>query len=604
MSSRYVAEPTSRPRVARRRLLAGAGAASTALWLAACGGQQPAGGGSGPAGGAPAAGVVAGGTAVAGEQAKPGGTLKVAVSWDIDSLDPLTTKKFTTWNIAAFTYSRLVKFKTGVGQFSDGSIEGDIASRWEQPDETTVIMKVRDGMKLDPRAPTNGRALTAEDVVLSWERFAADAVFKGDLSNAANKDAPITSLRATDASTIEIKTAFPDAILLPVLGFGYNFWIVPKEGLTGGFDPKTEARGSGPWLLERYQPSVGFNFKKNPNWYEAPARPLADGIDLPIIVDAAQAVAQFKARNVFAEAVAPTDILATHKEAKDTRITLTAPGTGSHQVGFSWRPNSPFHDVRVRRALSMLIDRDTMLETFNDIKSYQTAGINMKGYWSIPYGAGNGPFWLDPKDPKFGPHAANLKYNVEEAKNLLTAAGYPNGIEFPISFITSGEYGREWGQRNEAIMAMWAKGGVRARANVVDYTSVFAPQILRSKGNFDGVATFSNGGRSDPGLFLAVFLSSSGANNLVGTTFPELDQLVLKQRRELDRQKRIAQFHDIQRYCAEHMPLIPQGGHTETPALSWNGLRGPEQYFQWAGNVSSSGAELYPFYWLDDSLRR
>jgi ABC-type transport system substrate-binding protein len=251
----------------------------------------------------------------------------------------------------------------------------------------------------------------------------------------------------------------------------------------------------------------------------------------------------------------------------------------------------------------MLLDRDTFLEIFNDIKSYQSAGIDLKGYWSIPYGAGNGPFWLDPKDPKFGPSAKYLKYDVAEAKKLLDAAGFDDGIEFPISFITSSEYGRDWGQRAETIMAMWAKGGVRAKANAVDYTSVWSPQYLRSHGDYDGVATFSNGGRPDPGLFAQVFLSSTGANNLVDTNFPELDRMVVQQRRELDRNKRIELFHEIQRYCAENMPLIPQNGHTETPALTWDGLRGPGQYFQWPGNTSSSGSELYPYYWLDDSLR-
>ena len=605
MKGRYQPRSANRDALSRRRFLAGAGAAGgSALWLAACGGDGKSGTTTGATGGTPAAGVVSGATATAGEQAKPGGTLKIAVSYDVDSFDPLTTKKFTTWNIAAFTYSRLVKFKTGMGGFADGSVVPDAMAKWEQPDETTLLMTLREGMKLDQRPPTGGRTLTVEDVVLSWQHFEKDAVFKSDLSNAANKEAPIVSFRGIDSKTIEIKTAFPDAILLPVLGFGYDFWIVPKEALTGGFDAKTEIRGTGPWVLDRYQPSVGFGFKKNPNYYDAPQYPLADAVDLPIIVDAAQAISQFKAKNVYAGAVPATDILSVHKDLKDTRVALDAPGTGSHQIGVSWRPNSPFRDVRVRQALSMLIDRDTFLEVFSDVKSYQAAGVNMRGYWSIPYGAGNGPFWLDPKDAKFGPSAKYLKHDVAEAKKLLTAAGYPDGLEFPLTFITSAEYGRDWGQRAEAIQSMWAKGGVRARANPVDYTAVWAPQYLRSHGNFDGVGTYSNGGRPDPGLFVQVFLSSAGANNLVANNFPELDQMIVRQRRELDRNKRIALFHDIQRYCAENMPLIPQAGHTETPTLSWSGLRGPGQVFDWPGNTSSSGIELYPYYWLDDSLRR
>jgi hypothetical protein len=73
------------------------------------------------------------------------------------------------------------------------------------------------------------------------------------------------------------------------------------------------------------------------------------------------------------------------------------------------------------------------------------------------------------------------------------------------------------------------------------------------------------------------------------------------QQRELDTVRRIAIHHDIQRRFAEWMPAIPQGGHTEEPSLAWDGLRGPDQHFIWPGG--DLGAEAYPAYWLDTSLR-
>jgi peptide/nickel transport system substrate-binding protein len=584
----------------RRRLLRGAvaaGAGVGALMLAACGGdEEESSGGQVEVGG--------GAKTTDTEAAKPGGTLRYVLPYDVDTLDPIRTKSFRTQVVGSYAYSRLLKYKHAKGEPATGEVEADAIVKWEQPDPLTLIMTLRDNMKLDQRPPTNGRALTTEDLVLSWEKYQADNVYKTDLSNAASKDAPVTSFKALDEKRIEIKSAFPDAQLIPVLAFAFEVWILPKEAFAGGFDPATTMRGSGAWTLERYQPSVGWSFKKNPNYYDAPQYPLADGIEIPIITDTAQAEAQFKARNVWWGAVPVTDILTVHNGLKDqTRVDLEPPLVTGPSISFSWRENSPFRDKRVRQALSMLIDRDTFIEVFNDLKSFQSAGVKMQSYWTAPYGAGYGPFWLDPKSSEFGPSANNYKLNIDEAKKLLTAAGFPNGLETTMTWAAGSTYGRDWDQRAETLMAMLSRGGVKVNANPVDYSAVWIPQYLRKQGDFDGLAMYPNGGRGDPGQWLGVFLSSAGANNQAGKMFPELDALINKQRQELDRQKRIAVFHDIQRWCAENMPVCPQGGHTDSPSLSWKGLRGPDIYSGWAGNQYSVGVELFPYYWIEDSLR-
>jgi peptide/nickel transport system substrate-binding protein len=470
-----------------------------------------------------------------------------------------------------------------------------------------IAFSLRQGMKFDQRPPTNGRPLTAADVVASWEKFTAEAVYRTDIVNAASKTAPVLSLTATDPSTISLTLAFPDAQLLPSLNFWGGLWILPKEAHGGGLDPKTDMRGSGPWTLEKYTPSVGFSLKKNPNYYAAPQYPLMDGVELPIISDTAQAEAQFKAKNViwgeFNSTVVPvTDILSIQSGVKDTRIDLGAPDVTGPSISFSWREGQPFKDERVRQAISMLIDRDTFIEVFYDLKNFQAAGVKMRGYWLAPYGAGYGPFWLDPKDAKFGASAKYLTYDVGEAKKLLAAAGHPNGFETTMTFVAGTTYGADWPQRAEALASMLAKGGIKASLNPIDYTSVWVPQYLRAHGDFDGMAMYPNGARGDPGQWLFVFLHSAGANNQAGTNFPDLDALIEKQRRELDRDKRIEIFHDIQRYCTAHMVIAPQGGHTESPALSWKGLHGPDEYHPWPGN-QSFGVELVPYFWTDDTLR-
>lgn len=594
-----VRRSVQQPRLHRRRLISGVGATWLgvgAAMLVGCDrsssdGERTAAGASGtPASITPAV------------QAKPGGILRARSGFDIDTFGPLTAKSSGTNVIEAYTYSRLLKFRTGQDIFADGTVVPDAVARWEQPDDMTLVLHLRDGVLFDQRPPTNSRGVVADDVVLSWEKIAAESTYKADLANSASKDAPIVSLTATDPRTVEVKTAFVDAQLLPVLASSLDLWVLPKEAFTGGFDPATTMRGSGAWTLKRYQPSVGFGFRKNPNYCDAPQLPLMDGVDLPIITDAAQAGAQFRATNAIwgeygAEVIPASDVLAFHRDIKDTRIDLGSPSAGGPTLSFSWRENSPYRDVRVRRAISMLIDRDTLIEVFNDVSSFQAANVPMRSYWNTPIGAGYGPYWLDPKSDAFGRNAAYLKQDVAEAKKLLAAAGYPDGFDTPFTFVAGTRYGADWGQRAEALMAMLTEGGIRCAAYAVDYSAVWIPQYLREQGNFDGLAMYPDGPRADPGQWVQVFLSSAGANSQV-KNFPALDALIVRQRQEFDVASRHRKFHEIQRFCAEMMPTVPQSGDTEMPLLTLNGLHGPGEYYQWA-----AAAELLPYFWLDDTLR-
>jgi ABC-type transport system substrate-binding protein len=211
---------------------------------------------------------------------------------------------------------------------------------------------------------------------------------------------------------------------------------------------------------------------------------------------------------------------------------------------------------------------------------------------------------LDPQDEKkFGSSSQYLKLNVAEAKKLLSAAGLSSSTQIPLTTLSGTQYGRDWSQRGEALAAMLAKGDVSVKINAIDYSSVWIPSYLRSHGDFDGIAMYPNGTRADPGQWLSVFLHSAGANNQTDINFPELDAMIEKQGRELDRIKRIALFHDIQRYLTENMVTVPQGGDADAVGLSWNGLNGPGSVSIWAGNTYSVGSETYPLYWIDQKLR-
>src|SRR5262249_52300433 len=186
-------------------------------------------------------------------QAVPGGVFQGYTTADVTNLDPLTSPSFTANALGAWYYSRLMRFKTGyLDKPATGEVEGDLAETLEQPDPTRVILKLRQNAAWDERAPTNKRSVDAEDVAFSWKRFEGGSIARQNVANSQNPSAPIESVEALDKQTVSIKLAFPFAPIGSILAFTRNFEVLPREA-DGGFDARTEARGSGAWILTDYQ---------------------------------------------------------------------------------------------------------------------------------------------------------------------------------------------------------------------------------------------------------------------------------------------------------------------------------------------------------------
>ena len=102
---------------------------------------------------------------------------------DVPSFDPLALNSITTQTqIAAYTYPRLMKFAPAPGP-PKGAVDGDLVETYEiSPDRLLVTLRLRQGLKWEGKAPTNGRAIDAADVVFSWNKFARFSPFRGELA--------------------------------------------------------------------------------------------------------------------------------------------------------------------------------------------------------------------------------------------------------------------------------------------------------------------------------------------------------------------------------------------------------------------------------------
>jgi ABC-type transport system substrate-binding protein len=159
-------------RISRRRALAATSAgALSAAFLAACGSDDDGGSSSG---GKDSSGLIASPEDTT-SQAKTGGTIKDFYTAELTDMDALRWNTASTVNlISVFAYPRMLKFTiVKAPETNDGSmVEGETAASYEvSPDKLTVTMKLRQGMKWDSRAPTNGRVIDTDDVLFSWKKF-------------------------------------------------------------------------------------------------------------------------------------------------------------------------------------------------------------------------------------------------------------------------------------------------------------------------------------------------------------------------------------------------------------------------------------------------
>jgi ABC-type transport system substrate-binding protein len=274
------------------------------------------------------------------------------------------------------------------------------------------------------KAPTSNREIDVQDVLFSWDRFSRLGQQRGILSYNAETapDAPIDSISAPDRNTIVFKLRKENAAILPLLAQGIGFFIMPREA-DGGFNPRGEIRGYGPYLLEEHLPSARFVWRKNPD-YHVKDRPFIDRIEKPIIPEYASRLSQFRAGNIYTSVVTPEDVIQTKKDLPDLLLRqATSWQTGLQAyLRYGYEGNSPFKDQRVRQALAMLIDRPSYVDAVTNRDRFVAEGMPLEVRFQNMVPTGYEEAWLDPTDEKkFGSEAKYYKFDVAEAKKLLTA---------------------------------------------------------------------------------------------------------------------------------------------------------------------------------------
>ncbi|MPZ97824.1 MAG: hypothetical protein GEU80_00580 [Dehalococcoidia bacterium] len=611
-----------RHRLGRRALIRGGGVGIAGLAGAAligCGDDEEAppagdgGGGTGPASTSTAmattppdtSGILSSRQPTADFQ--PGGIYQGDETVDPESLDPLSATSFTTAFVSRWAYPQLMQFVPGITEPATGEVEGQLAETHEYADETTLILHLRTDAKWDERDPTNSRPVDAEDVVFSWQKFEAQSNSRQSLANAANENAAILGMEAVDEQTVRVTTAYPYGPLLASLAYSRWLQIMPVES-DGGFDPRADIRGAGPWMLARYDRSVRFEWRKNPNFW-LKDRPYLDGFDLPIIGEYAQRLAQFRAGNIYHGVVRQEDIISVKEEFPQLEVLQAEFSRSAWQLYFGLREGSPFRDERVRRAVSMLIDRPLIIDTFLNTDRFEEAGWPTSIRWpGVGVAAGYDAWWIDPQGEGLGEGAAAFQFNPDEAAKLIDAAVGGGPLAAPLHYVATSQYGTTFPRVGEAYAGLFNESGLLdLEVTNPDYLTEYLPNIYYGKGDFDGIAWGASTTYPVPIQHLFDYYHSTGARQKVAFNDDAstidgqaaADGLIEQALRSLDFEEQVELVKQFQVENASRMPMVvsPYPGATPGFSLHWPWAENFGAYRDYLEQPEQTG---WTYYWINE----
>ena len=362
----------------------------------------------------------------------PTGTLRAtAPSWQ-ETLDPNLQ---TTFEYAL--YEHLIGIDTA------GNFIPELAESWSVSKDGLVwTYKIRKGVKFH-----NGDDLTAADVKFSLERI----MRTGSMSPwKPEYSATIAHIETPDNYTVEIYCTKVNYM------FYTSIWgcpIVPKKYIDEKGDAYFNAHpiGSAPWKFVRLTPGVRIEFEAVPDhWRITPA---FAKLIVTLVPEPSTALAALRQGETDIVAVNLDDALKVKKEGYELRV-LGRPTSPVICMLGTWATKGPLSDLRVRKALSLAINRQEIANTFFNGLA-EPGGV----IWTAPSSWGYDPAWTT---------SSYFKYDPAAAKALLAEAGYPGKFENPVITIYSHPTNAWLPDLHLIMSGYWEAIGVKTKVVPID----------------------------------------------------------------------------------------------------------------------------------------
>lgn len=428
-----------------------------------------------------------------------GGTLNWAAGSPVlANLDYTQSASAMVHQVSAQVYSQL----THIGREPDDRNSPhihypELATSWEISDPLRMVFTLREGVTFHDRDPVNGRPLLAEDIKYAFE-FARDS----PTSRHGGTLEAIESIETPDDHTLVINTSSFDPLLFTSLG-NQPGWVVPREIIDDG--TLTERMiGSGPFIFEEWELDSRLRYTRNPDYF-IPGVPFVDELNILQIGNQEARSAAFQSGQTAMYDVPSEDL---DQFEGNEEIVIEPYLRVEPRVIFMKADDPRFEDVRVRRAISLAVDTDVILEINGQGRGLWRGIVsNQHGGWTLSQDELKGDKYY-------------LRYNIEEAKKLMQAAGFPDGIESGLLFNTS--YPQTYQDSVQYVAEQWTSNGI---VNTSPYGQEHATMRRnQDEHNYDGMV-FGLDGQGAPEAFLIDY-RTGGPKNGSGLSNAEMDESI------------------------------------------------------------------------------
>lgn len=469
-----------------------------------------------------------------------GATLDIGLTTTPGSVDPHFYNFNPNNNLALHIFSRLVERDPRIRP-----IPG-LATSWRPVGETVWEFKLRDGVKWH-----DGRDFSADDVAFTLARIPQVPNSPGSFAGFVR---PVTRVEVVDRLTVRLHTLGPQPTLPNDLTFVSIVSRHVGEGAsTEDYNSGKAAVGTGPYRFVRFQPGSLVELARNDAYFGGP-EPWERVVFRVIPQGAARAAALLAGDVDVIDQVASTDIPRLRRdprthvaETQSTRLIFLQPNYQSDgnmpdvtDNDGKPLPANPFRDLRVRRALSLAVDRQALVDRVMDGRG-------------TPYGQ-----WLPAGFYSNNPEVGVPPFDLDAAKRLLAEAGFPQG--FRVVLHTPNDRFANDSRIALAVAQMWTRAGVQTQVDAQPYSAFSARTSRQEYGVWLHSWASSTGEAS---YFLNNVLSTvdrekrAGVNNWSRYSNPALDALTEQSFRILDTDAREKVLQQAVKLVADDVAVIP-----------------------------------------------
>ena len=454
-----------------------------------------------------------------GVKAAPKGKVVLGMAGSLTTFDPHT---FSSLPISMHHPN---VFETLLARAPDGSMTNQLAESYKMVSPKVWEFKLRKGVKF-----SNGDPLNAEAVKFSFERI-LDPKMK---SRQYRYFKSIASVEAVDANTVRIHTKKPDPMLPPFLAI-YGFIVPPKYYKK--HDKKHLSRnpvGSGPFVLKKWRKGQEVVYEANPNAWRKPRVKTAV---VKFIPESTTRVSALISGDVDVIDNLPPGLSGRVNAGGKTRV-IAKQSPRTNYILMVIKEGAPWMDVRVRRAMNLAINRESITKNV------------MMGF-AKPVAIIQGPASFG-----FNPELKPYPYDPAQAKKLLAEAGLAKGFSFDV-YIPRGRFmmGKE---ALEGIAGQWAQVGIKANVRVMEWGAMKKIIFSKYKKNVKPFLYYlarMNTAFSAEHMFAGAISSRSAYG---GFRDKAVDTMINDARSTLDDKAREKKYQNIARILRdEKVPIIP-----------------------------------------------